>query len=115
MVESEWLAVRDWLVPAMTDTTEAEVIGEILSGRAQLWRGDTAAIVTQLTRPPPTIHCWLAGGEMAGIMDLRPGIEAWGRAQGCETVTLEGRPGWARMLAAQGYTADGDELRKALR
>jgi hypothetical protein len=108
------LLVRHWLKPAMTDTTEEEVTMELAMGRAQLWRGDTAAIVTQLTRPPPTLHGWLAGGDIAGILELRPGIEAWARAQGCEFVTLEGRRGWGRVFRPFGYVADGAELRKVL-
>jgi hypothetical protein len=98
----------------MVDTTEAEVLELLRANQAQLWQGDTAAAVLQLIRPPPTLHIWLAGGSMAGLLEMRAGMEAWGRSQGCDYVTINGRRGWARVLAPFGYEPDGEELRKAL-
>lgn len=98
----------------MVDATEAEVLALLASNRAQLWQSDNSAMVLQLLRPPPTLHIWLAGGEMSDLLGMRGGMEAWARSQGCEFVTINGRRGWARVLAPFGYLPDGDELRKAL-
>lgn len=112
---AEWAACRDWLVPVMVDTTEAEVIALLADNQAQLWRVEGAAMVVQLIQPPPTVHIWLAGGEMGALLSMRGGLEAWGRAQGCDWITINGRRGWKRVLAPFGYEPDGEELRKALR
>lgn len=109
-----WAHCRDWLLPIMVDTTEAEVTAELDANRAQLWLGDGAAMVLQLLKPPPVAHIWLAGGDMDGLLSMRGGLEAWARTQGCEAVTINGRRGWARVLKPFGYEPDGEELRKAL-
>lgn len=90
------------------------MIGELEANRAQLWRADRAAMVVMLLTPPPTLHIWLAGGDMADLLNMRGGLEAWGRSQGCEWVTINGRKGWNRVLSPFGYEPDGEELRKAL-
>jgi hypothetical protein len=98
----------------MVDTTEEEVLGLLASNQAQLWRSDHSVMVLQLLRPPPTCHIWLAAGEMDDLIAMRVGVEAWARSQGCEFVTINGRRGWARVLAPFGYEPDGEELRKSL-
>jgi hypothetical protein len=40
--------------------------------------------------------------------------EAWGREQGCEKVTVMGRKGWERALAADGYRPAAVLLMKGL-
>lgn len=110
---TDWLA---WLAPALEDATELELLNELAYGRAQLWPGETAAMVTQCVVEPQgrALHVWLAGGDLAGIMALKPGVEAWGRAMGCDYVSIEGRKGWTRLLRADGFRLHGDELRKPL-
>ena len=98
----------------MVDTTEPEVLADLAANRAHLWLGDGAAMVLQLLRPPPVAHIWLAGGDLAGLMAMRGGLEAWARSQGCEAITINGRRGWQRVLGPFGYVPDGVELRKAL-
>lgn len=108
-----WL---EWLRPALVDTTDAGLVEELGANRAQLWRGDTAAVVTQCVERHDgrALHVWLAGGALRGVLALRPGIEAWGRAQGCEFMTINGRTGWARVLGRHGYRNVAGELRKDL-
>lgn len=108
-----WL---NWLRPALVDATEAELLADLEAGRAQLWPGETAAVVTQCVADDRGrgLHVWLAGGDLAGVMALRPGIEAWGRAQGCGWITINGRLGWNRVLRRCGYEHDGAELKRKL-
>lgn len=108
-----WL---DWLRPALVDASEAELLEDLESGRAQLWPGETAAVVTQclIDEAGRTLHVWLAGGDMDGVLALRPGIEAWGRAQGCRCMTIDGRRGWNRVLRRHGYELQGAELKRTL-
>lgn len=114
MVGSNWAKARGWLLPAMVDTTEPELLALLEANQAQLWLGDRSALVVQLLRPPPTLHIWLAGGDLDDVLSLRAGLEAWGRSQGCEYMTINGRRGWERVLAPHGYLPEGEELRKTL-
>jgi adenine-specific DNA methylase len=113
-----WRQARAWLLPALQpqDGDEASLLAELASGRAQLWLAPGAAVVTELCREGETLsaHVWLAGGRLEAVMALRPGIEAWARGCGCAALTLQGRPGWSRLLRAHGYVAWGDELRRSL-
>lgn len=60
------------------------------------------------------LHVWLAGGALKGVLRLKPQAEDWARKIGCAEVTLIGRPGWIRVLRADGFMPVGDELRKRL-
>ena len=110
----EWGRVRRWLLPAMVDTTEREVVGELLSGRATLWPGERAAFVTTLITDPDRMHVWLGGGDGAEMVAMIPGMAAWGRAQGAKWATVNGRRGWKRRLRDFGFEPRDGELWKAL-
>lgn len=108
-----------WLAPAIAhggeETAEA-VLAEVLAGRAQLWPGEAAALVTQCVRTGEggTIHAWLGGGSLDELLALRHGVEAFGRAMGCTWATIEGRRGWERLYRPCGYHQHGGLLRKRL-
>lgn len=111
---------RPWLAPAVEiggETSLEEVLAEVLAGRAQLWAGEAGCIVSQCVMGPAggSIHGWLSGGTLQGVNELRPGVEAFGRAMGCTWATLEGRTGWERVYRRFGFALDEDGvLRKAL-
>jgi len=110
-----WARCRPWLLAALEDATEDEVLAELAAARAQLWFGEASALVTQLVSgPEPFLHVWLGGGTLAELKALAPGIEAWARAGGARAVRINGRRGWRRALKAAGFSPDGEELRKAL-
>lgn len=113
-----WARYRAWLLPALRAEcgTEAQLLEDILSGRVQLWAGEGAAVVTQRVCEDGAsrLHIWLAGGDLAGILSLRPGIEAWARGQGCRHITIDGRAGWSRVLRRLGYSAEGHQLQRTL-
>lgn len=113
-----WMRCRRWLLPALLpeDGGEAEVVAEIVAGRVQLWAGETGALVTELASDGdgPCLHIWLGGGDLQGILALRPGLEAYARGLGCHSVTIDGRPGWSRVLRGYGYACAGGELRRTL-
>lgn len=102
----QWGQARPHLLKAMIEDDEAFVVGQILTGKAQLWIGKGAALVTQISGDPLTIHAWLAGGDKAEILAMTPGIEAFGRTWGCKFATIEGRKGWQRVLRPMGYFGD---------
>lgn len=118
MLSTQWDRCRGWLLAALEPGcgTEADLLADLTYGRAQLWAGERAALVTECVEDAlgPCLHVWLAGGDLKEIMMLKPGIEAWGRGRGCERVTLDGREGWARVLRRHGYEQNGIELERRL-
>ena len=113
-----WARYRAWLLPALRDDCagEAELLADILSGRAQLWAGEAAAMVTQRICEDGVhkLHVWLGGGDLRELLAMRPGIEAWARGQGCRHITIDGRTGWSRVLRRQGYATVGHQLERTL-
>lgn len=110
-----WARCRNWLLPAMVEDTEEHVLAELSTNRAQLWPGRQSAMVTQLVKQNELrLHVWLAGGDLADLLSMTPGVEAWGRQQGCTFATINGRKGWARLLRSAGFFDVDGELRKTL-
>lgn len=113
-----WATVRGWILPALKpdDGTEAELLADIIAGRATLWTGARCAMVTQFVTEATgkCVHAWLAGGDLNEIVALVPGIEAFARTGGCTHATVMGRAGWRRKLEPLGYRQCGEELKKVL-
>jgi hypothetical protein len=68
-------------------------------GEAIFWPGPNSAIITQVIEQPQlrTLHFFLAGGNLAELEAMLPGICEWGRKErGCKYATLTGRKGWER-------------------
>ena len=85
----------------------------ILSERAHLWCGEDCAGVTEVSGDG-RLHILLAGGSMAGLLAMRPDVEAFARALGCRCVYLSGRTGWRRIFPRFGYAFDGEDMVKDL-
>jgi hypothetical protein len=85
----------------------------ILAERAQLWCGEDCAGVTEVSGDG-RLHIMLAGGSMAGLLAMRPDVEAFARRLGCRAVYLSGRKGWRRIFPRFGYAFDGEDMVKAL-
>jgi hypothetical protein len=110
-----------WLAPALArgderDLTKDELKRLINCGLAMLWPGEGGALVTECVITPEGrfLHCWLGGGDLKTLLALRPGLEAWGRAMGCDQASIQGRRGWGRVFQPFGYVRNGTELRKRL-
>lgn len=88
-----------------THTLE-DVWDAIALGEMQMWPGERSIIITEVQQYPRlrAVHLFLGAGEMDGIKQLLPEIEAWARTIGARRITLAGRKGWERsFLAARGY------------
>ncbi len=90
----------------------------LYSGRAQLWIGEAAAIITEVRNYPTgarVIQGLVAAGEIEEIVEgLIPKAEAWGRSIGCVLAVIESREGWAKLLKSHGWDPHQLALRKAL-
>ena len=86
----------------------------VLADRAQLWLGDGCAGVTEVT-DDNRLHIWVAGGSMAGLLDMLESVEWFALLTGCKGVELSGRKGWQRVMAKYGYAFNGAEMVKDFR
>ena len=89
------------LLRALVDATPDDVFAEYAAGRAQLWLafdgGEVrAACVTQAAGFD--LHFWLCGGDGCDWRALGNEIAAVAKAGGFKRMTIDGRPGWLRVL-----------------
>lgn len=107
--------VADWLQAALDKGGEhdlAHVLDEIKAGRAFLFAGERSAVVVEVHGL--VLHFWLAGGELAEIVSIVVGVEAFGRGHGFQMTTIKGRKGWQRVLRSRGYVPRDGYLVKEL-
>ena len=103
-------AYRAWIEAALKysgGTHSFDDIAEgIASGHMQLWPTNRACAVTQIVVYPrkKVLHVFLAAGDLDRITDAIGAVEEWGKAQGCECLTMNGRHGWQRVLNKRGWT-----------
>ena len=122
-VRAVWPQVRPFIERALErDGCYApEDIVDMLEARdAQLWvavggEGIAAALVTKINLYPRQKRCvlFLSAGELKAHLRHLPEVEAWAKAQGCDVVELNGRPGWERVMP--GYRRALVTLEKDLR
>ena len=110
---------QGWLTEALDEElfTWEDVVRRVLAGQAMLWPGKNCAIVTTDEIYPSgerVLQTWLAGGDMAEILQMAPGIEALARLRGCTASLIEGRKGWIKTMKPHGYELWSVTLRKAL-
>lgn len=105
-LDAEWERCRPYLEAALRrggrhsgDNIEA-VKADVYSGRAHLWPGRESAVVTCFSRD---LHFWLAGGSLPELIKGHADAEHFARLNGCERMTMIGRPGWERVMAPLGY------------
>lgn len=108
-------AARTFLEPALDpdqDWTWPDIEARVIGKTAQLWLEADAALLTEII--DGCCHVWLGGGRLKTLLTMRPRIEAWARAAGCDRATIIGRKGWDRVFEKCGYVRKGDELEKLL-
>ncbi len=74
------------------------------------WPGERSVIVGEITAGDvgSAFNFWLGAGDRAELFDMARRIEAWARARGCTVFLVQGRRGWVRYAAAQGYRRMAD-------
>lgn len=104
----EWVRCEPFIQRAV-DRAEGcfdieHVWGQIANGNAQLWPGESSAVVTRIEQHPSGVLSllgWLAGGEVEEVKMLAKRAETWAKGKGCSRVEIIGRRGWLR--AMEGY------------
>ena len=82
-----------------------DVAKMIYEGRLQIWPAPRGCAITEIVDYPQkrVLHCFAAAGEMDQILDMIDSAIAWGKTQGCTSLTLSGRLGWQRVLDKHGF------------
>lgn len=85
--------------------TYADVCEAIKCGKMQLWPASKSCLVTEITQYPrkKVLHIFLAGGDLDEIKSMQPDVMAWGKARGCDDLTMVGRLGWSKALVDIGW------------
>ena len=109
-VVEELKRCQPWIQAALdsgVDTTHTfeDIALGVLQARYQLWAADDACGITEVLHYPQTkhLHIFLAGGNMERLVDMNASVEEFARYVGASAVTINGRKGWAKVLAPEGY------------
>ena len=100
-----WLQAAIETIGEQTHTKD-HIWQRVEAGRAQLWPLSRSAVVTEIVgydNDVRHLRLWLAGGDLDELRAFVPRLEAFGRDNGCSKAIIEGRKGWLRALASQGY------------
>ena len=82
------------LLYAKGSHTFEDVKADVEDGVMQFWPGVHSAIITEIIAYPRyrVLNFFLAGGNRAELEAMYPGIEQWGKANGCTRAAMLGRP-----------------------
>jgi hypothetical protein len=101
---------REWIEAALeySGGTHSfdDIAAGIASGHMQIWPAKKACAITEIVVYPQkkVLHVFLAAGDLEQITNAIGAVEEWGKAQGCESLTMNGRYGWQRVLDKRGWT-----------
>ena len=116
------LECQKWIESALKkggDTHDfKDIVDGVLSGHMQLWLGVKGCAVTEIVVYPnkKVLHVFLAGGDkghgIKQITDMHDDAVTWGKAQGCDGMTIAGRRGWKKVLESKGWSEQNTTLLK---
>lgn len=77
----------------------------IIAGTMQLWPAPKSVAVTEVVEyaKKKVINVFLAGGDLDEITRGFDIVAAWGKAHGCDSMTMSGRKGWLKVLDRHGF------------
>lgn len=111
---------RPWIAAALeyaggTHTLQ-DIEDGIRAGQFLLWPGERGCLVTEIIDFPRkrVLNVWLGGGDMDQLKDMHDSVVAFARYAGCASVTITGRPGWARVWRDQGFAPAHVTLEKEI-
>ena len=76
-----------------------------IARRVQWWGDEGCAIATEVLSYPRRriLNCFMAAGDIAGILDLQDQVLDFARGQDCTHMVAHGRPAWGRIGRAYGW------------
>lgn len=114
---AHWTRCKGWIAEGLGDglLKIEDLEAALIKGEAILWPGQACAIVTEFVDYPSgerASQVMSAGGDLAEILSMVPGMEAFARLNGCSASIVEGRKGWSKVL--KDYEFLSIKLKKAL-
>lgn len=109
MVQEELIRCQDWIQDALDVGQNThdfkDIVDGVLSGHMQLWAGEEGCAITEIVVYPnkKVLHVFLAAGKLEQITKMHKDAVEWGKTQGCDGMTLSGRPGWKKILKKEGW------------
>jgi len=100
-VGAEWRRCAPWIQAALDGSHTLEDVFEgVRTGEFHFWPGRRSAAVGEFVEHPRRrdYHVWLAGGDLAELVEMERAAAVFARSLGCDRITIHGRPGWARAL-----------------
>lgn len=107
--EGEVARCRPWIEAALEYSGGTHDFSDIVQGlieqKMQLWPAPKGCIVTEIVVYPKKkmLHVFLGGGELEQLLDMHSDVIEWAKGQGCSGMTITGRHGWKKPLAAHGW------------
>lgn len=82
-----------------------DIVAMIMTGRVDYFPYQTAFVIMErITYPQFSIyHCFLAGGDLQGVLDSIPPMKQEARRRDCRYLSMAGRKGWTKVLADDGW------------
>lgn len=93
-----------------------DIVDGITTGSLQFWPAPNGCAVTEIIIFPrkKVFHIFLAGGERDQIVDMDESAVQFAKMQGCTSMTIAGRRGWARVLKQKGWAEAFTTLSKEI-
>jgi len=119
-LNSELNRCRPWIEAALEYSGGThyfeDIVEGIVSGKMQFWPAERGCAVTEIIIFPrkKVFHIFLAGGEKNQIVDMDESAVQFAKAQGCTSMTIAGRRGWAKVLKAKQWTEAFTTLTKEI-
>lgn len=97
--------VNKALASAHYSHTFDDVVRMVLLNQAHYYELDNCCIfmIVDVYPQHSVYHCFIACGDMQGIIDAEPLIRANAEALGCAYMSISGRIGWPRVLHQHGW------------
>lgn len=92
-----------------------DLIRMLHSGEAHIFQNDHGCWIVQIieTKLDKFCHVWIVAGELPGVLELEPLVEAFSREHGCTTMTSVCRYGYGKRIASErGWKITGLAIEK---
>jgi len=83
-----------------------DIAQEVIVGAAHFYDYGDCCILMKVIQFPrfKNYHCFIACGNMESLMQKQEDIRKVAKELGCKEMTINGRPGWSRVLKENGWT-----------
>ena len=101
---------RDNIIAALSFTggthTFNDIVHMVVSGRLTFWELENSFFISEFIEYPRQkhLHVFLAGGKFSEIIAMQDRMKSYAAFNGCNKITISGRPGSTRRLPNFGWS-----------